>query len=729
MSGKPQNSSDLGAGAKKGGKHSDRRAKHKGRPCPNPPAVPTGVAITFKVREKKTHLEYSGKIKWNGVFEDEQGHKIPGGGVEIDHYEVQMMATTQAGASIDDEDGHPRVRRWHKKAVKGIKVINATMISGVTAEFTTKKAHNFVVGEIVRVQDIGPAQYNGKWTVLSAGLTSTKFRANLDNAATKDLEDEGTVEGEPDPNYNIIVDHIANPKKYYRIVRVRAWDNKQCPSDWSDWTQPVKPTQEAKPEPPAPGFVSLTFDRKGGKKHNPFRGKVKISPVTFFDVPGGDDEDDMSRYHVRVQVSEDGLTDWRKHSNLHVRDKDSEVEDDSNLLLVFRNVRRRNFYRVWLSSSDRYNRKGNEAGPFPSSVGVGVGGTPDPVQNVVVTRPAPRRFVAKWDEPAQPEDIDYYKIEWWRRNPLTLMDTNRSRNRNDVYRVPEADKTKTHFCKVYAIDEDNNESTPVQPGDQDEIGTFTGEEPGTIKKFAGGSTPAGWLRCNGDSYATSLYPDLFAVVGYTYGGSGANFNVPDFRRRSARGVGTSESLGQNDGVTETDRSDSHGSHQNHKHKHHHRNRRKDHSDDGGGGSEGNATPHDHFINFQSDGPDATVPRGTAASLAGGPAHHHNIVGFTNTGGNHSHSILQPSRRSPGSPNVGGFGQTAHTEHQDFFVDPDGPSDVYQDSLVGGLRAADGQSWDGGPTDSFGTPSVIDEVGAPSGHKKHGHLRVHFIIKT
>ena len=44
-----------------------------------------------------------------------------------------------------------------------------------------------------------------------------------------------------------------------------------------------------------------------------------------------------------------------------------------------------------------------------------------------------------------------------------------------------------------------------------------------------GTVPIGWLLCDGASYPTASYPDLFAAIGYTYGGGGANFNVPDMR--------------------------------------------------------------------------------------------------------------------------------------------------------------------------------------------------------
>lgn len=61
---------------------------------------------------------------------------------------------------------------------------------------------------------------------------------------------------------------------------------------------------------------------------------------------------------------------------------------------------------------------------------------------------------------------------------------------------------------------------------------------GSLQAYAGASAPTGWLLCNGTSYSTSVYPELFSVLGYTYGGSGANFNVPDLRGRVPMGAGT-----------------------------------------------------------------------------------------------------------------------------------------------------------------------------------------------
>ncbi len=54
---------------------------------------------------------------------------------------------------------------------------------------------------------------------------------------------------------------------------------------------------------------------------------------------------------------------------------------------------------------------------------------------------------------------------------------------------------------------------------------------GTMCAFAGPVAPSGWGLADGRSYATVDHPALFAVIGYTYGGSGANFSVPNLKEQ------------------------------------------------------------------------------------------------------------------------------------------------------------------------------------------------------
>ncbi len=60
---------------------------------------------------------------------------------------------------------------------------------------------------------------------------------------------------------------------------------------------------------------------------------------------------------------------------------------------------------------------------------------------------------------------------------------------------------------------------------------------GVMVEFAGTVAPAGFLLTDGASYLAADYPNLFAVIGYTWGGSGANFNVPLCARRTGVGSG------------------------------------------------------------------------------------------------------------------------------------------------------------------------------------------------
>ena len=48
----------------------------------------------------------------------------------------------------------------------------------------------------------------------------------------------------------------------------------------------------------------------------------------------------------------------------------------------------------------------------------------------------------------------------------------------------------------------------------------------------------GWMFCNGRSLSSHDYPELFAVLGYVYGGNGGQFLIPDYRGYFLRGNGT-----------------------------------------------------------------------------------------------------------------------------------------------------------------------------------------------
>lgn len=80
-----------------------------------------------------------------------------------------------------------------------------------------------------------------------------------------------------------------------------------------------------------------------------------------------------------------------------------------------------------------------------------------------------------------------------------------------------------------------------------DIGTYTATEidariggldqvpVGQIQAFAGAAVPQGWFLCHGQQLNKRVYPELFKIIGYTYGGSGDSFNLPDLRGEFLRG--------------------------------------------------------------------------------------------------------------------------------------------------------------------------------------------------
>ena len=75
-----------------------------------------------------------------------------------------------------------------------------------------------------------------------------------------------------------------------------------------------------------------------------------------------------------------------------------------------------------------------------------------------------------------------------------------------------------------------------------------GVNTGIVVPWGSAVIPSGFLECNGASVSTSTYAALFAVIGYTYGGSGASFNLPDLQDRTVVNKSNTKSLAQTGGA-------------------------------------------------------------------------------------------------------------------------------------------------------------------------------------
>lgn len=67
---------------------------------------------------------------------------------------------------------------------------------------------------------------------------------------------------------------------------------------------------------------------------------------------------------------------------------------------------------------------------------------------------------------------------------------------------------------------------------------------GEIIPYAGSTSPdTRWLLCDGASLSRAAFPDLYAVIGTTYGAvDGSHFSIPDLRGRVALSAGTGSGL-------------------------------------------------------------------------------------------------------------------------------------------------------------------------------------------
>jgi microcystin-dependent protein len=175
---------------------------------------------------------------------------------------------------------------------------------------------------------------------------------------------------------------------------------------------------------------------------------------------------------------------------------------------------------------------------------------------------------------------------------------------------------------------------------------------GIVSPFAGASPPSGWLLCNGQSIATSSYGVLFAAIGYVYGGSGANFNVPDMRQRFPLGKadsGTGSSLGDAGG--DIDHTHSGASHTHTMGTHNHS---MAHTHQVDPPITGSSTDGDH-THSESAGsaPGAAATGPYDINNAGDHTHTTNIGQFASEGS----SAANTGNKDPGDTNSGGSGST------------------------------------------------------------------------
>lgn len=150
---------------------------------------------------------------------------------------------------------------------------------------------------------------------------------------------------------------------------------------------------------------------------------------------------------------------------------------------------------------------------------------------------------------------------------------------------------------------------------------------GAVLPYPHDTVPAGWLEANGQSLQTAAYPELFTKYAYKYGGSGSNFNIPDYRGEFLRGYDGGAG-NDPDAASRSDRGD--GT-----------------SGDSVGSKQGqNTGVHGH-----------TASSSTSVSVANGGAHTHQQ---TNTGYDQDYGTASPTHTSGTPASSGPVASSAYT---------------------------------------------------------------------
>jgi microcystin-dependent protein len=472
--------------------------------------------------------------------------------------------------------------------------------------------------------------------------------------------------------------------------------------------------------PGTPANPSLAFD-VAGTRHARYRASVTAGVSSSGGTP---DHYVLQLVHHQTTGASPPAGARREHHNI----QGDATGDD--LVEVFRNIPKNHY--VWVRER-AVNAGGKSAWTgWIGNVQPSGTTTPSAPANVTVTHPFERRWVVKWDEPDDEEAVRW-KVVW--KQGVTVKDTTYTRNNKDVYRAPKADAELTHTAEVTTFNAMGVESSLTSNNAGGSAPVYA--ETGTVRKFAMSGIPSGWLECDGTSKATATYPDLFGVIGYTYGGGGASFNVPDIKNRKVKGKGSLYALAGNEGSAEGGRDHNHG-HSNHRHGGHghasHRHGNHNHTS-----HKHNKHPHDDHT-------------GDTTDQSGGHDHGSTpltVTGTTNTTGL---NLASNTTTGGGGDRLTGGGVATH-DHSAGALDVGGTTGAQGSShkhsnasgntgIRGALRSADGTSKhfdDGDQTEGTGdakgdtgestNDTQGDQTVATTDDKKSPYLVLVFAIKT
>jgi hypothetical protein len=255
----------------------------------------------------------------------------------------------------------------------------------------------------------------------------------------------GSIAADETP-LKIIFERLSRPKSWYVQARVRTLNRvrgARCWSAWSAWTTAAQPTTGTLAGPPAPSGLVLTFDKVEGTRGRTWRAKGRITQSGQW-TPTDGDPVDIEHYVFQLQVSSqsDGtplLNTRRGRVVEHDPDETYARQEWHSKILGKR------YYRI----RARARALGRPGAWTSWTTWASPGGAPNPVQNLTWSNPTPALLVAKWDDPADPSDVNRYAITVIKTpaTPVTV-DTGFTASNRWTYHIPKADRGLVHRVRV-----------------------------------------------------------------------------------------------------------------------------------------------------------------------------------------------------------------------------------------------------------------------------------------
>ena len=431
--------------------------------------------------------------------------------------------------------------------------------------------------------------------------------------------------------------------------------------------------------PAAPTNLYGEYDRIEGGRQNRIRAKLSWTEVSLDTDSPTPNTINISHYIVQMQHSGDGGSTWADGRRLVAALKD-DTDPAGTFQVILKGIASRRQYRFRVRAVSREAVKGVWSSGWYSLGQPGAETVPAPINVTLIGKGKHHHGVElEWDAPYDPTDIDLFDERISHFGCEIALDSGFNtvirrdisvKGQHRTFKIPDNYLETPLWGRVWTVTVDKDKSAKVAAPNS--IEAHDSAHVGTIRKFSFGGVPkGGWLRCNGNAYPKSSYPDLnayYAADGYPYGSTSTTFNTPDHRRRNARGAGSAQLLGD-DGEAEDQRDPGHGKHPHHKHKHHHRVRHPKH--DRHGTHDRVGVDHRHNAGgyvVSNDPTGAGVPRGTQNTMAAGPNHGHGQV--TGDSGFAVDSSWDHGPKHDGD--VGKQQNEGHGHHQDDQVLPDGP---------------------------------------------------------